>query len=166
MQAINRRKAQLLYDAIDARRGSTRPRRAGQPLVMNVTFRLADAALEEPFLKEASRPRAARTQRASLRGRLPRLDLQRHAGGGRAGAPRFHGRILPEARQVARKVPRRKQPGNNLGTVLISVPRKWDCPLLRRRSTSVSPTSQMSRCDKRRIAKGRLCHENGTVPLS
>ena len=55
MQAINREKAQLLYDAIDGSKGFYQAH--AQPAcrsAMNVPFRLADAALDEPFLKEAS----------------------------------------------------------------------------------------------------------------
>jgi phosphoserine aminotransferase len=54
MEEINRRKARLLYEAIDCSEGfydghadpATRS-------MMNVTFRLPSAALEEQFLKEA-----------------------------------------------------------------------------------------------------------------
>jgi phosphoserine aminotransferase len=55
MLDINRMKSQLLYDAIDASGGfyqahADRTSRS----IMNVPFRLADAALDEPFLKEAA----------------------------------------------------------------------------------------------------------------
>lgn len=54
MNEINRRKAQLLYDVIDSSKGFY----AGHAdpwsrSLMNVTFRLPDATLEEQFLKQA-----------------------------------------------------------------------------------------------------------------
>ena len=55
MQAINRQKAKLLYDAIEGSQGFYQAH--AQPAcrsAMNVPFRLADAALDEPFLKEAA----------------------------------------------------------------------------------------------------------------
>ncbi len=55
MARINRRKAQLLYDAIDRSggfyQGHAEP---GSRSVMNVPFRLADAALDVPFLERAA----------------------------------------------------------------------------------------------------------------
>ncbi len=51
---INRDKAQLLYDCIDAAEGFYAVHaEPGSRSVMNVAFRLKDPALEEPFLKEA-----------------------------------------------------------------------------------------------------------------
>jgi len=55
MQAINRRKAQLLCDAIDASGGFYQAHaEPGSRSIMNVPFRLADPSLEEAFLKEAA----------------------------------------------------------------------------------------------------------------
>lgn len=55
MAQINRQKAQLLYDVIDQSAGFyTVHAQPGSRSVMNVAFRLADAALDEPFLKEAA----------------------------------------------------------------------------------------------------------------
>jgi phosphoserine aminotransferase len=55
MRERNQRKAQLLYDVIDASSGFyTVHAQPGSRSVMNVAFRLADAALDEPFLKEAA----------------------------------------------------------------------------------------------------------------
>jgi phosphoserine aminotransferase len=55
MQEINRRKAQLLYDAIDASGGFYQAHaEPGSRSIMNVPFRLADPSLEEAFLKEAA----------------------------------------------------------------------------------------------------------------
>jgi len=54
MNEINRRKAQMLYEAIDRSQGFYRGH--AEPWsrsLMNVTFRLPDAPLEEQFLKEA-----------------------------------------------------------------------------------------------------------------
>ena len=56
---------------------------------MNVPFRLADATLDEPFLKGSGRPWALRAEGAPLRGRLPGLDLQRHADEGVAALRDF-----------------------------------------------------------------------------
>ena len=54
MYEINRRKAQMLYDAIDRSggfyAGHAEP---ASRSVMNVTFRLPDAATEEEFFKQA-----------------------------------------------------------------------------------------------------------------
>lgn len=56
MNQINRDKAQLLYDCIDAAEGFyTVHAEPGSRSIMNVVFRLKDAGLEEPFLKEAER---------------------------------------------------------------------------------------------------------------
>jgi phosphoserine aminotransferase len=53
--AANQHKAQLLYDVIDASHGFYQPHAEKNcRSVMNVPFRLADAALDEPFLKEAT----------------------------------------------------------------------------------------------------------------
>ena len=54
MQQLNRKKSQLLYEAIDASGGFYQAH--AQPAsrsMMNVPFRLADTTLDEPFLKEA-----------------------------------------------------------------------------------------------------------------
>ena len=49
------KKAQLLYDAIDGSGGFYQAHaEPASRSIMNVPFRLADAALEEPFLKEAA----------------------------------------------------------------------------------------------------------------
>ena len=55
MYAINKQKAQMLYDAIDASQGFYQGHaQPGCRSIMNVPFRLADAALDDPFLKEAA----------------------------------------------------------------------------------------------------------------
>ena len=55
MLEINRRKANLLYDAVDASNGFYAPHaQLASRSIMNVPFRLADATLDEPFLKEAA----------------------------------------------------------------------------------------------------------------
>lgn len=54
MYAINREKAQLLYDAIDQSNGFYQPHAEPESRsVMNVTFRLPDPALEEKFVAGA-----------------------------------------------------------------------------------------------------------------
>ncbi len=80
MAEINRRKAGLLYDAIDRSAGFYQGHaEPDSRSIMNVPFRLADTAHDEPFLKQAAERRAIRTQGASVGRRLPRIDLQRHA---------------------------------------------------------------------------------------
>jgi phosphoserine aminotransferase len=55
MHALNRQKAKLLYDAIDASGGFYQAHaEPASRSIMNVPFRMADAALEEPFLKGAA----------------------------------------------------------------------------------------------------------------
>jgi phosphoserine aminotransferase len=55
MHALNRRKAQLLYDAIDASGGFYQAHaEPSSRSIMNVPFRLKDPSLEEPFLKESA----------------------------------------------------------------------------------------------------------------
>jgi phosphoserine aminotransferase len=55
MAQINRQKAQLLYDAIDQSGGFYDGHaERGSRSIMNVAFRLADAGLEELFLKQAA----------------------------------------------------------------------------------------------------------------
>ncbi|MBP5987051.1 MAG: phosphoserine transaminase [Azonexus sp.] len=56
MAAINRRKAEMLYDAVDASEGFYLGRAARQDRsLMNVTFNLATPALERRFLERAQR---------------------------------------------------------------------------------------------------------------
>ncbi len=55
MHALNRRKAKILYDVIDGSAGFYQGH--AEPWcrsIMNVPFRLADAAFDEPFLKQAA----------------------------------------------------------------------------------------------------------------
>lgn len=55
MGEINRGKAKLLYDAIDNSNGFYQPHaEADCRSIMNVPFRLTNAALDEPFLKQAA----------------------------------------------------------------------------------------------------------------
>jgi phosphoserine aminotransferase len=55
MLQVNTKKSQMLYDAIAASGGFYQAHaEASSRSIMNVPFRLADAALEEPFLKEAA----------------------------------------------------------------------------------------------------------------
>ena len=55
MAQINQQKAQLLYDAVDQCDGFYEIHaQPGSRSIMNVAFRLADPALEEPFLKQAA----------------------------------------------------------------------------------------------------------------
>jgi len=55
MAQLNRRKAQLLYDVVDQSAGFYEPHaEPASRSIMNVPFRLANAALDEPFLKQAA----------------------------------------------------------------------------------------------------------------
>jgi phosphoserine aminotransferase len=55
MEEINKKKSKLLYDAIDASAGFYQAHaEPSSRSIMNVPFRLADAAFEEPFLKGAA----------------------------------------------------------------------------------------------------------------
>jgi phosphoserine aminotransferase len=55
MFALNRKKSNLLYDAIEGSGGFYQAHAApSSRSIMNVPFRLADATLEEPFLKGAA----------------------------------------------------------------------------------------------------------------
>ncbi len=55
MVELNRRKAKLLYDVIDASNGFYQPHaEKDSRSIMNVPFRLANPAHDEPFLKEAA----------------------------------------------------------------------------------------------------------------
>ena len=58
--------------------------------LMNVGFHLPDPALDAAFLEGATRGRPAQPQGAPHRRRHARLDLQRDADRGRAGAGRLH----------------------------------------------------------------------------
>jgi phosphoserine aminotransferase len=85
MAELNRQKAKLLYDAIE---GSQNFYQAHAELssrsIMNVPFRLADAALEEPFLKEAAAcglhelkgHRSVGGCRASIYNAMPRAGVE------------------------------------------------------------------------------------------
>ncbi len=55
MAEINQRKAKMLYDVIDGSGGFYQAHaEQGSRSAMNVPFRLANAALDEPFLKQAA----------------------------------------------------------------------------------------------------------------
>lgn len=55
MYEINRRKSKMLYDAVDGSGGFYLPHaEPASRSIMNVPFKLADTALEEPFNKEAA----------------------------------------------------------------------------------------------------------------
>ena len=94
MLELNRRKAALLYQAIDQSGGfyDGHADPASRSL-MNVTFRLPDPDLEGRFLKEAQARGLVELKGHRSRGRLPGFDLQCHARRRRANAARFHGRI-------------------------------------------------------------------------
>ena len=84
MHEINRRKAAMLYEAIDSShgfyQGHARPECRS---LMNVTFRLPDAPTETRVRQAGRSPRTALPERSPLGRRHPGLDLQRHAAGRR-----------------------------------------------------------------------------------
>jgi phosphoserine aminotransferase len=53
MERINRAKAGLLYDRVDASGFYSNPVAPGDRSLMNIPFRLADERLDEAFLKQA-----------------------------------------------------------------------------------------------------------------
>jgi phosphoserine aminotransferase len=85
MAEINRRKAKLLYDVIDANpeyyRGHAQP---GSRSIMNVTFRLPNEELEQAFIKEATEKgmhgmkghRSVGGCRASIYNAMPEAGVQ------------------------------------------------------------------------------------------
>ena len=97
MAELNRRKAKLLYDVIDGSggfyQGHAEP---DSRSMMNVPFRLANTAHDEPFLKQAAERGLVELKGHRSRRRLPGVDLQRHAHRRRATAGRLHARVLPE----------------------------------------------------------------------
>ena len=103
MVEINRRKAGMLYDVIDGSGGFYLPHaETASRSIMNVPFKLADTSREEAFLK-STRPRAGWwTQGAPLGRRLPGVDLQRHARGGRADVTRIICWISRKGRTLSR----------------------------------------------------------------
>ena len=102
-------KAALLYDYLDRSRFYTSPVRKEDRSRMNVPFKLPDAALDEPFLKGAQGAGHGAAQGPSFGRRHARVDLQRDADRGRAGAGRVDEGIrsagkctLPETSAPAR----------------------------------------------------------------
>jgi phosphoserine aminotransferase len=98
MAAINRRKAEMLYDAVDASEGFYLGRAARQDRsLMNVTFNLATPALERRFLERAQRAgfsglgghRAIGGIRASIYNALTLPAVEKLG--------RLHGRLSPAA---------------------------------------------------------------------
>ena len=71
--------------------------------IMNVPFRLANHGPRRAVREASGRARAGRVEGPSLRRRLPRVDLQRHARRRRPAAARLHARVLREE-QVAEKL--------------------------------------------------------------
>ena len=101
MAEINRKKAKLLYDAIDASNGFYQCH--ADPScrsMMNIPFRLANPAHDEPFVKQAAERglvelkghRSVGGCRASIYNAMPIEGV--------AAAPRLHGRVLPEEQVV------------------------------------------------------------------
>lgn len=83
MEAVNRRKAETLYSAIDSSDFYSNPVEPGCRSLMNVPFALADASLDERFLKEASAAgllnlkghRSVGGMRASLYNAVPQASV-------------------------------------------------------------------------------------------
>ena len=82
----NERKAGKLYAEIDRTGFYRGTAQKDSRSLMNVTFRLPSEELEKQFVKEAEDGRPRRAERPSLRGRHPRVDLQRVSGRGRRRA--------------------------------------------------------------------------------
>ena len=79
MEKINREKGDLLYGVMDKHPGFFRaPVEKDSRSYMNVVFRLPTEELEQQFIAEGKEAGHDRAQGPPLRGRLPRLDLQRH----------------------------------------------------------------------------------------
>jgi phosphoserine aminotransferase len=89
MEAHNRAKAALLYDYLDSTGFYRSPVARDCRSLMNVPFKLKDEALDAAFLKGA-RPRHGAAEGPPLGGRHARVDLQRDADRGRAGAGGLH----------------------------------------------------------------------------
>ena len=76
MAELNRRKAKLLYDVIDRSEGFYQGHaETASRSAMNVPFRLANTAHDEPFLKQAVARGLCESEGPPLGGRLPRVDL-------------------------------------------------------------------------------------------
>ena len=94
MVEINRRKAGMLYD-VDRplRRLLSAARRDRQPLDHERALQAGRHFAGRGVPQGRGRLRAGRTQGAPLGGRLPRVDLQRHARGRRRGLAGLHARL-------------------------------------------------------------------------
>ena len=97
MAEINRGKAKLLYDEIDSLgRLLPGPRRAVLPVDHERAFPAAQARIGGPLPGRGGRARPLRAEGPPLGGRLPGLDLQRHARRRRQAARRVHARVPRE----------------------------------------------------------------------
>ena len=104
MEAINRGKAQLLYDVVDGSNGFYLPHaEMDSRSIMNVPFRLANTGTRRAVPEAGGRARAGRVEGPSQRRRMPRFDLQRHARRRRQAASRLHERVRP------RRTPKRNR---------------------------------------------------------
>ncbi len=103
MADLNRRKAKLLYDAIDRSGGFYQAHAdMGSRSLMNVPFRLANTAHDEPFVKQAAARGLVELKGHRSVGGCRAVDLQRHADRGRPIAGRLHARV-PRQEQVGCK---------------------------------------------------------------
>ncbi len=115
MCEINRRKSNMLYDAIDDSGGFYLPHaEKASRSIMNVPFKLAEYGPRRGVPQGRGGLRTGRAQGASQRGRLPGIDLQRHARGGRRGAAGVYARLCEKEREVT-----------SCRTGLRALPRKW-----------------------------------------
>jgi phosphoserine aminotransferase len=97
MEAVNARKAQLLYDCIDGSALYENRIAPADRSRMNVVFHLKDPSRDAAFLAGAEQGGLAGSQGAPRRRRNAGFDLQRHAFGGRSGIGRPHARLRAHA---------------------------------------------------------------------
>ena len=90
MEEINIAKAKLVYDYLDQTEFYHCPVAKEDRSRMNIAFTLRNADLDKAFLSRGGKERPHPAQRAPVRGRHARFDLQRDADGGRTGAGSIH----------------------------------------------------------------------------
>ncbi len=98
MAQMNRRKAKILYDALDKHPEFYRGHARRQPLDNERHLAITQRGVGSRVRQAGQGTRPGRPEGAPLGGRHSRLDLQRHAARGRGRAGRLHARILPATR--------------------------------------------------------------------
>ena len=113
----------ILYDAIERHAGFYNcpvPKAARSK--MNVVFRLQERGARGEVPRGGQEAQAGRAEGPPLGGRLPRLDLQRHAGRGGEGAGAADGRVRDEERLI-----RRRRDGAAPGAIRAPLPFRGAC---------------------------------------